>query len=493
MDRPAGVLRGVVIATRQQLSVLGRQSERTLLLGIVMVASALSVLSAFVLAQCYQVDVATTLINGGSDCWFDWETKIGIGQHCFSDYYVVVYESMRPNPWDALELQGPWQPHLTDYNPYPAAGKALHMVFGLPAEWLHAPRAGMVTYLLALTVSVFSPAIWAARGARGLERIVVFLALSAAAIPAWVVLDRGNSVGFIAPIGLVFLVALRRGRWGLVAMMVVVAALVRPQFALFVVALFAARQWRWGGVAVTGVVTSNLLAYLLWPRDFPDTIAHTIRNARLHEMLVSISTVNNISFAKIPDIVGVNRNGALDGQLAPIGYAVLLLVVVCVLVLGRRIPPVMVGMVLLATASLFPPMAWRYYLVFALPIAALVVRDPDGPPGAGIFDGFAALGDRRRAVGVCVTVAGALTIAHIALPQLPLPVPTPGQPAAAVYDAATGLTPLLWLIACAVMIVSYARRPGLSADAHATTAAGQVESVVGPGLALDDRCDISRV
>ncbi len=42
--------------------------------------------------------------------------------------------------------------------------------------------------------------------------------------------------------------------------------------------LFAARQWRYGGIAVGGVVLSNLAAYALWPRDFPETIMQSIHN-----------------------------------------------------------------------------------------------------------------------------------------------------------------------------------------------------------------------
>src|SRR6516165_4884687 len=53
-----------------------------------------------------------------------------------------------------------------------------------------------------------------------------------------------------------------------VAITVVLAAPVKPQFAVLGVALFAARQWRLGGIAVIGVVISDLAAYLLWPRDF---------------------------------------------------------------------------------------------------------------------------------------------------------------------------------------------------------------------------------
>ncbi|MCV7312346.1 hypothetical protein [Mycobacterium paraffinicum] len=95
---------------------------------------------------------------------------------------------------------------------------------------------------------------------------MVSVALSAAAIPAWAVIDRGNSVGFVAPIGLVFLVALCRRRWGLVTIIVILAALLKPPFVVLIVALLAARQWRWSALAVVGTGLLSLAAYLLWPR-----------------------------------------------------------------------------------------------------------------------------------------------------------------------------------------------------------------------------------
>ena len=94
------------------------------------------------------------------------------------------------------------------------------------------------------------------------------------------------------------------------------------------------------------------------------------------------------------------------------------------------------------------------YLVFVLPVAALVARDPDGPPGSGIFDRVAALGDRRRAVCICVSLAAARTIAQIVLPGSPVRVVN-----ATPVVASTVLAPILWLVACAAIIVSYARRP----------------------------------
>jgi hypothetical protein len=129
----------------------------------------------------------------------------------------------------------------------------------------------------------------------------------------------------------------------------------------------------------------------------------------------------------------------------------------------------MVGIVLLATATLFPAQTLFYYLVFVLPVAALVVRDPDGPPGAGIFDQVATHGGRRRAGGICISLAAALSIAQVAVPFPPAHIPIFGQlgvrgvvGTTPIVPTTATLTPILWLVACAVIIVSYARIPAHS-------------------------------
>jgi hypothetical protein len=476
VHRPLEILPGAVSAIREQLSAVVGQSERNIMLGIILMASAVSGAVCFVLTQYYSVEVFSSLTFPPNDCW---PMGMKVGRHCFNDYEAVTVIVARPNPWE---------PCFNIHPSYPAAGFVPVMIFALPAAWLHAPWLGLFGYLLALTIAVFTPALWAARGARGVERVVVFVALSAAAVPAWVVIDRANSAGFVAPIALVFLVALRRRRWGLVAIMVVLATLLKPQFAVLGVALFAARQWRLGGVALGGVVISNLAAYLLWWRDFPETIRQSIHNVLDYGSSFStLVGMYNVSFGKavlfIPDEIiltklGYVPDGFLAGPRSLIGGVVLVAVVGGVLALGRRIPPVMVGIALLPTASLFPALVYHYYLVFVLPVAALVARDPDRPPGSGIFDRLAALGDGRRAVGTCVSLAAAFTIAQIVLPGTPVQVVsvTPVIPTTAV------LTPILWLVACAAIIVSYARRaaPPTSAAAHATSAPGELESATAP-------------
>ncbi|OBH03249.1 hypothetical protein A5696_09150 [Mycobacterium sp. E2699] len=472
------MLQNAVSSARKLLVAVSGQSERTILVSTVLLASTVSLATGFVLAQYYSIDALSSLIVFvPDDCYLDWPTKVG--RHCFSDYSITVGVGMAANPWDPYPLYFPPDFKPTHFN-YTAAGMVPHMIFGLVGKWLGAPRLGLFGYLAALTMAVFTPAVWAARGARGLERLVVFVACGAAAIPAWVVIDRGNSIGFVAPIALVFLVGLCRRRWRLVTIVVVLAALVKPQFAVLAVALFACRQWRLGGLAVAGTVVSNLAAYALWPRDFPATIAQSIRNVLGYSSgsYQALAANSNVSFGKIflaiPDGLkaqetgGTVPEGFLAGPRSLIGYAVLVLVIVAVLALGRRIPPVMMGIVLLAAASLFPALTNPYYLIFVLPVAALVARDPDGPPGTGIFDRLSTVGGRRRAVGICVSLAAALCIAQIALPGPPYHVAdVVGQMGGphtntVVVSSTVFLAPLLWLVACAATLVSYMRRPDQS-------------------------------
>ncbi len=473
MSRPPEVLRGAVSAIRERLLTAAKQSERTILLGTVLLASAVSAVTGFVLSQYYSVDVLSSLVSVPEDCLLDW--GMNVGRHCFGDYALQANIAARPNPWEPYHVVVSGHSLRQLGTNYLAANTVPHLTFGLLGRWLHAPRLGLLGYLLALTIAFLTPAVWAARGARGLERIVVFVACSIAATPAWMAIDRGNSVVFVVPIALVLLVALCQQRWRLAVVMIILATLVKPQFAVLVFALFAARQWRLGSLTVAGAAVCNIAAYLLWPPNFPEKITQSIRNILDYGSPESRIDLYNVSFAKgllwIPDALkaqgpGGIPGGFLAGPRSLLGYAVLFLVVVSVVALGRRIPPVMVGIVLLAAASLFPAVSSRYYLIFVLPIAALLARDPDGPPGSGIFDRLETLGDRRRAVGICVSLAAALTIAQIALPSPSTYAPIPGQMGAGGVVGATlvvattvALAPVLWLVACAAIVVSYARKP----------------------------------
>lgn len=160
MKRPPEVLRGAVTASRERLWAIGSQSERTLMLGTILLASVISAATAYALSQWYAVDVFSTLLVVPGDCWLDW--GMNIGRHCFSDYAMVAAAGIQPNPADYLiSLPADYQPTAVAAW---APARIPYAIFGLPSHWLGAPRLGLICYLVALTMAVISPAIWAARG-----------------------------------------------------------------------------------------------------------------------------------------------------------------------------------------------------------------------------------------------------------------------------------------------------------------------------------------
>lgn len=159
MKRPPEVLRGAVTASRERLWAIGSQSERTLMLGTILLASVISAATAYALSQWYAVDVFSTLLVVPGDCWLDW--GMNIGRHCFSDYAMVAAAGIQPNPADYLiSLPADYQPTAVAAW---APARIPYAIFGLPSHWLGAPRLGLICYLVALTMAVISPAIWAAR------------------------------------------------------------------------------------------------------------------------------------------------------------------------------------------------------------------------------------------------------------------------------------------------------------------------------------------
>lgn len=449
-----------------------RASPRSWLLNLILFLTLISVFLGFILSHYFNVDVLSSLLFLPFDCFSPIHHGEDVGGHCFTDYLLAKTFAMQNNPWDPLG------PPTRFGNNYPPASMLPHFLFGHLGQLFGQPRLGLTAYLAALTGAVLSPAIWAASSTRGLTRRMLFVSIGAAATPVWMTVDRGNSTGFVVPIMLVYLIALSRKQWTIVAMMVVLAALVKPQFALMGVALLAARQWRLSALAATSGVIASLLAYLLWPHNFPATIVQSMRvilgywDSATPSIYSNPMNRYNASFVKgiflIPDALKAQENSGvapedyLGEMRTVVGFAIPTIIAITLLVLGKRTPPLMAGIVLLPTAALFPIETVRYYLVFALPIAALIIRDPNGDGYAGIFDKRL---DGGRKIGKLLSVATAATIAQIPLPFPPAVRAISNSSGVMEFqgtgpgyvETTTVLTPLLWLAACITLLTFYAR------------------------------------
>jgi len=130
------------------------------LLGAVLLVSVVSAVIGYVLTQYYSLDVISSLVSTPDDCILDWGPHLG--RHCFGDYQLPLSWGMRSDPWAPYPLFMPpdYQPA---HNNYPAAAMLPQLIFGFVGKLLRAPQVGLLGYLLALTIAVLTPAVWAAR------------------------------------------------------------------------------------------------------------------------------------------------------------------------------------------------------------------------------------------------------------------------------------------------------------------------------------------
>lgn len=418
-------------------------------------------LSALI-AYWFDVDVLGSLFYLSRDlhCLTPDGTDERVGVHCFGDYYQVVDFALRDNPWAATEFS----------SNYSAAAMLPNLVIGGVAAAFGAPRIGLVVYLLLIAAAVSVPAIWAIRHRTLTPAIVLLTLFGLTAVPALAALDRGNGIALAVPAMLALLVGLSREKPALIGLAIVLAALIKPQFALLVIVFAAIRAWRAFGITVGVVGATNLLAYLAWPREFPGTILQSIGNILNFGGTVELGQLypQNVSLASgIYRVLWVATRpfGAeftwLGSAAQLLGYGFLLAALVALVIWGRRIPPLVTGILTLALLSLAPGVSWAYYLVFALPVAAVLLRDPapagsvPADSGPGGLD--AVTGRARRVAAVAIVVAVALSVGRILLPLVT------GlayyQPGVIDYYAATSavVAPVAWIVAVVASV--WAWRP----------------------------------
>ncbi len=435
-------------------------SASGLLYGTVILLNAVLVLSGLVLAHYLGIDVISSLTQLPLDDNACVPAFEGLGNHCFGDYALVRQLALMPNPW--IDIDG------FKFN-YPAAGMMPHGLFTLVGVITGSSRVGLYGYLLVLIVGMTAPAVWATKGKAIWIRILTGSVFGVLSAPALMVLDRGNSVGLLAPILLVLLVALRREQYLLATVAIVLGTMVKPQFVVLLVVLLVVRRWKFALISVAGIGFTNLLPYLFWPKDFPSTILLSLQNILSYGGGVSLNDEfpANVSFAEPLHSVEIiirmlagrsTQHTWVDGHQNLVGAVILLIVVAALVVLGKRIPGHIAAILLAATACLFPGVSWSYYLVFAIPVAAVLLRDPlVSSPDRVVWKGV--LDDERLRHSwlgvlsdVLLVIATAFSVGRLLLPE---PARIPGRTVTEVVRTTGELAPLLWLLAITATLLAW--------------------------------------
>ncbi len=299
----------------------------------------------------------------------------GFGGHCFGDYY---------SPVSALGIKNPWEAGYA----YLPLSTVLFRPFHFLSQLFGNPRVGLSLYLLCGSAALLSIAFWASKKS-GLERVHFLLIFGVLATPVIQAFDRGNSIMFMAPLMLGFAVCFYREKWTPLLIFVVLAVALKPQFMFLFLPFWAHRKWRHLFKGVATVLALNLLGFVLFTESpFKVMKQWYSFNSRYNASLITNQISNaNVSIQQgLLDLTTIYDRQVLDGRpvvsLFVYNHSSLITLlalsglIVALFFFGKKSSKLHVVIVSLVSSSLLVGVSWMYYQVFALVIAALLVRHP---------------------------------------------------------------------------------------------------------------------
>jgi len=387
-----------------------------------------------VLSHYFSFDPVASLIFFADDGHCLAATE-GLGVHCFGDYAYVRNAIASGDPWGA-------QFRL----PYPSLAIA-PILLGLGAEVLFSSfNAGLVLYMFCLLAAVSS--IWLfviVPDSRIFlsTKILSVLVVGPLSLPALAILDRGNSTGFVVPVLLLLIVGIRRNRFSLVAVGIILASAVKPQFLLLVLILVSVRKLKLaiGTVLVAGLF--QLGAYAPFGSRAPEFLVQTVRNMvgfGAHETLIN-GHPTNVSLANAFHLLVGRTLGWTESVSIVFSLAVCLSALIVLTLWSKTFQIQDVAVALIAISALFVPVTFSYYLIFApfTIVMACLVRSHSIPVKS------------RKESAYSAANAAMLGVANVAsATALLLPVSTSGEGTLLSSQEFTGGVWLLFLITLAL-------------------------------------------
>ena len=360
-----------VSRTGSDAGTLGWAASRVI--GLLAAGLALSLVSAWVYASYFRIDVVGSLIWPGSDGYCI-EGSQSLGVHCFSDLsqFLLLGETMDP------ENSNPF------IRNYPPINRTIFWVFQMIA--VHMGYGLSVGIYVALSAAcLLTPAIWAVRGRPWPQQVLVVALTGVATYPFLAAIDRGNNIALAVPFILLAVVALQRGTSIGVVVGIVGASQIKPQFGALVLALLVVRRFRVAAITIAvgiGVfLASFLLVVLSRPalnplQEFKDFILYT----RFYDQYLPLdaSYPPNASFGHLLALVngGIGGSRLSETQIQLLVALVVLLFLALIVWRGQSLPIAVWFPAILMAISLTPAISFAYYLAGALIIVALLIKEP---------------------------------------------------------------------------------------------------------------------
>jgi len=354
------------------------------LLGLLSGSVAAAAVTWWALSAYFRVSIAESIAYLTDDGRCQPLALPGISPHCWQDYAQFIgLHGLTIGPDDNQFISN-----------YPPISRVVFRAFEALGSLLGTTPM-LVLFLLVNLLGLLVPAIWASRRMPWSQRVMVVSLLGVATLPTLATLDRGNNLGLIIPVLLVFMVALLSERYLLSVIMIVIVAQFKPQFLVLVFALMAVRQWRRTAQAIIASVAVLAASFLVFGTQ-------ALYQARLFvEYLVKFNGYQpleaayppNISFGRFIQVAFATVTSVLPEPLrsnimetwlayrapALLGIAFAVAAALLMIYLGNRVPVFLLASFALVIGACFPGITNAYYSAVVLCIGAYVVARDDIP------------------------------------------------------------------------------------------------------------------
>jgi len=347
----------------------------------------------------------------------------GFGAHCWGDYQTPLLGLGMPNQWE-------------EGSAYPPITTIIFKPFAFITNNLQSNRFGLVCYLAAGMAAMLVTIFYAAKRVKS-NRLLFMVLFGVLATPIAIAFDRGNLVMFAVPVFFAFAVSVLEKNWNRTVFFVVLATVIKPQFALLVLPMFAWRKWYHIFYALILSLLVHSIGFLLLTND-PVRVFNqwydfvTVWQSGLIQDGMgghNFSFVQSIyDWVKIVEEMFLENSTRLSDFLYVHGqsavYTGVLLLFVAVVFLGKHFSQLGILSCSLALASLVTGISWAYYQVFALVIAGLIVRSdpqPSGVLGEDLLDREIREGSLGRFTGRALITATIATCFNLPIGSDALP------------------------------------------------------------------------
>ena len=350
------------------LPVLGRN-----LLSLLATGLALAIVSAWVAASYFAVDVPGSLIWPGADGYCE-EGVESVGSHCFSDLaqFLTLGATMDPEASN---------PFIRNYPPLNRLGFFIFQTIAVGSTQLVA----VLLYVIVSAVSLLIPALWVSRRRPLTDRLLIISLIGVATFPFLATLDRGNNLAFAVPFLWLFAIALQKNRFGWAIAAVVIGSQIKPQIGLLVLGFLVVRRYRdflVATVASLGLFLASFAIFWVLPgglsplQEFKDFILYT----RFYDQYIPLTDTYplNVSFVHLLGLAweGLGLGVANTDGLHWFVYGVVGLALAAIVWRGRRLGIAVWVPALLMGVFLAPNPVFAYYLVGASIAAAFLFYRP---------------------------------------------------------------------------------------------------------------------